>query len=604
MLPRRLPVAAVILLVLSMVLTACAAPPAAPAATTAPAAATEAPAAAPTTAPAAAPAATAAPAPTEAPAPAPTTAPAPGVTNSLGVTLPADAAPLEKQVFHDAGMEGKFFDFNKDVYQFNDMCIICNQALVLPDANQNYTFPGDAEKWEVSEDGLTWTFHLRDGLKWSDGSPLTATDYEFTFQRMMDPATASTYAWFYYPIKNGEAVATGKMPVSELGVKAVDARTFQVTTEKPIPYMPMIMGFPTSWPIPKAYVEKYGEAFATDIDKTAFNGPYVPAEWNKGVDMTFKLNPNYAGPQKPMLETIKKKFIQQGAPTLSMYQADELDYTPGGGQADMIMASADPVLSKEAVVYPSYTTRYIWFNMLKPPFDNLKLRQAVSHAIDRDAITQKVTKGMNLTTYTMIPKGTPCNNDGNPEYTALANYDPELAKKLLAESGVDVSKLPPMEMWTKQGEAQPELEAIANMLKENLGIQVVTKNVERAVYVDTLKKGEMNIALARWAMDFNDPSNFVDFWQSTAGNIIQWKNADFDATVKAAASELDPAKRCELYAKAEKIMLDEAAGVFIEHPKQMLLYKPWVAGPQADNNGNRLLYTGWLSDVYIKDNVK
>ena len=589
MLPRRFSVAAVILLVLSMLLTACATPTVAPAPTTAPAAAaTEAPAAAPTA------------------APAPTTAPAPSaeVKNSVGVTLPADAAPLNKQVFHDAGMEGKFFDFNKDVYQFNDICIICNQALVLPDANQNYAYPGDAESWEVSEDGLTWTFHLRPNLKWSDGSPLTATDYEFTFQRLMDPATASTYSWFYYPIKNGEAVATGKMPVSELGVKAVDDKTFQVTTEAPLPYMPMVMGFPTSWPIPKAYVEKYGEQFATDIDKTAFNGPYVPVKWNKGTDITYKLNPNYAGPQKPMLETIQKKFTQQGAPTLSMYQADELDYTPGGTQADMIMAQADPVLSKEAVVYPSYTTRYIWFNTLKPPFDNLKLRQAISHAIDRDAITQKVTKGMNLTTYTMIPNGTPCNNDGNPEYTALANYDPDLAKKLLAESGVDVTKLPPMEMWTKQGEAQPELEAIANMLKETLGIQVVTKNVERAVYVDALKKGNMEIALARWAMDYNDPSNFVDWWQSNAGSIIQWKNPDFDAAVKAASSELDPKKRCELYAKAEKIMLQDAAGVFLEHPKQMLLYKPWVGGPQADKNGNRLLYTGWLADVYIKNNAK
>ena len=263
MLPRRLSTATVILLVLSIVLTACAAQPAAPAPTTAPpaapaTAATEAPAAAPTTAPAAAP--TEAPAPTAAPAaapteaPAPTTAPAPaGVTNSLGVTLPADAAPLDKQVFHDAGMEGKHFDFNKNVYEYNDLCIICNQALVLPDANQDYSLPGRRRKAGKSpQDGLTWTFHLRDGLKWSDGSPLTAKDYEFTFQRLMDPKTASTYAWFYYPIKNGEAVATGKMPVSELGVKAVDDKTFQVTTEKPIPYMPMIMGFPTSWPIPKA----------------------------------------------------------------------------------------------------------------------------------------------------------------------------------------------------------------------------------------------------------------------------------------------------------------------------------------------------------------
>lgn len=591
MLSRRSSVTAVILLVLSMVLTACAPQSVAPAP-------------APTAAPAAAPAAAATEAPAAA-ASAPTAAPAPaGIINSLGIALPADAAPLAKQVFHDAGMEGKHFDFNKNVYEYNDLCPYCFQALVLDDPDHAYVDPGDAERWEVSDDGLTWTFHLRDGLKWSDGSPLTAQDYEFTFQRLMDPKTASTYAWFYYPIKNGEAVAQGEKPVSDLGVKAVDDKTFQVTTEKPIPYMTMIMGFPTSWPVPKAMVEKYGDAFATDVDKTLYNGAFMPTQWNKGTDITFKLNPNYTGPQKPLLETIEKKFIQQGAPTLSMYQADELDYTIPVSQADMIMIMADPALSQEAVVAPGKTTRYIWFNTLKPPFDNLKLRQAVSHAIDRDAITQKVTKGMNLTTYTMIPNGTPCNNDGNPEYTALANYDPELARKLLAESGVDVAKLPVMEMWTKQGEAQPELEAIANMLKQNLGIQVITKDVERAVYVDTLTKGNMEIALARWAMDYNDPSNFVDWWASNAGSIIQWKNPEFDAAVKAAGVELDPQKRCELYGKAEKIMLEDAAGVFIEHPKAMELFKPWIGGVKPDKDGNRLHYTGWLADAYIKDNVK
>ncbi len=582
---RKITVTVGLLVLLTMVLTACA--PAATPVPTQPPAATQVPK----------------PAPTQAPAPTNTSAPA-KIKNSMGNELPGDAAPLAKQVFHDAGMEGKHFDFNKNVYEFNDLCIICNQALVLPDANQDYSHPGDAERWEVSKDGLTWTFYLRKNLKWSDGSPLTAKDYEFTFQRLMDPKTASTYAWFYYVIKNGEAVNKGNMPVSELGVKAVDDYTFQVTTGQPIPYMLMVMGFPTSWPVPKKMVETYGDAFATGIDKTLFNGPYYPTQWNKGKNITFKLNPNYTGPQKPMIETIEKTFIQQGAPTLSMYQAGELDNTAGGSQADMIMAMADPVLSKEAVVYPSFTTRYIWFNTLKPPFDNLKLRQAISHAIDRDAITQKVTKGMNLTTYTMIPNGTPCNNDGNPAYTALANYDPVLAKKLLAESGVDVTKLPAMEMWTKQGEAQPELEAIASMLKDTLGIQVTTKNVERAIYVDTLSKGNMQIALARWAMDYNDPSNFVDWWQSNAGSIIQWKNPQFDALVKSASSELDLTKRCQMYADAEKLMLQDAAGVFIEHPKQMLLYKSWIGGPQADKNGNRLLYTGWLADVYIKNTVK
>jgi len=524
------------------------------------------------------------------------------IVNSFGVELPADAAPLDKQVWPLASMEGKHFDFNKNVYEFNDMGSPCWQTLVLYDSDWNF-WPGDAESWETSADGLTWTFHLRDGLKWSDGSPLTAADYEFAFKRQMNPETASVYAWFYYGFKNGQKVNKGELPVDELGVKAVDDRTLTITTEKPLPYMLMIVSFPTSWPIPKAMVEKYGDDWAKDTKTALSNGPWYPAEWNRGRNLIMKANPYYAGPKKPMIETIIQTFIPQGAPTMPMYQANELFSVGGSQQADYVQAINDPAMRKEIEIFPTSTTRYIWFNTLKPPFDNIKVRQAVAHAIDRGAITDKVTLGMNIPTYTMIPAGIPCSSFGDPDLPAYSPYDPEKAKQLLAEAGYPEGKgLPEMEMWTKQGEAIPELEAIQSMLKA-IGINVIAKNVERAVYVDTLKQGGLEIALGRWAMDYPDPTNFLDWWASDAGSIIQWKNAEFDKLIKEAGSLLDLETRCPMYKRAERIILEDAAAVFIEHPKQFVLYKPWVGGPNPRADGIRAAYSMWYADVYIKNNI-
>ena len=528
---------------------------------------------------------------------------APKVVNSLGIELPADAAPIGKQVWPQAAMEGKNFDYNKNIYEWNSMGGECFQALVLPDSDWNF-YPGDADSWDTSADGLTWTFHLNPNRKWSDGSQVTAYDYEFTFKRLMDPATANNYAWFYYTFKNAQAVNTGEKAVDELGVKALDDLTLTITTETPVPYLLMIVAFPTSWPVNKAMVEKHGDDWSKDISTVLTNGPYMPVEWNRGKDLVSTLNPHYTGPKKPMLEKIITTFIPQGAPLMPMYQAGEIYSVGGSQQADYVMAINDNTLRKEADVFPTFTTRYVWFNSLEPPFDDVRVRQAVTLAIDRQAITENVTMGMNIAALTMVPPGIPCNSFGDEDIQKYGEYNPEKARELLADAGFPNGEgFPEFEMWTKQGEAIPELEAIQSMLKENLGITVIAKDVERAVYVESMKGAKLNIALARWAMDYPDASNFLGWWVGTA-SYIKWINAEFDELVTAANAEIDATKRCEGYKKAERIILEDAAAMILEHPKQFLLWKPWVGGPTPRSDGIRVAYTGSISDMYIKNNIK
>jgi ABC-type oligopeptide transport system substrate-binding subunit len=501
-----------------------------------------------------------------------------------------------------AYFEGKNFDYNKNIYEWNSMGAECFQALVLPDSDWNF-YPGDADSWETSADGLTWTFHLNPNRKWSDGSQVTAHDYEFTFKRLMNPETANNYAWFYYTFKNAKAVNTGELPVDELGVKALDDLTLTITTEAPVPYLLMIVAFPTSWPVNKAMVEKLGDEWSKDISTVLTNGPYVPTEWNRGKNLISTLNPNYTGPKKPMVEKVVTTFIQQGAPLMPMYQADELYNVGGSQQADYVLAINNNEMRKEIDVYSSYRTFYVWFNSIDPPFDDIRVRQAVSMSIDRKAITEQVTMGMNNATLTMIPPGIPCSSYGDADIQKYGEYNPEKARELMAEAGYPNGEgFPELEMWTKQGEAIPELEAIQSMLKQNLGITVIAKDMERAVYVESMIGQKLNIALARWAMDYPDPSNFLGWWTNPDG-YIKWDNDEFDALVTAANSEIDADKRCDMYKQAERMILEDAAAVFIEHPKEFTLWKPWVGGPNVRADGVRVAYTGWHADVYIKNNA-
>jgi ABC-type transport system substrate-binding protein len=525
-------------------------------------------------------------------------APAGPVINSAGVQLPDDAAPLEQQIFHTTTIEGKHFDTTRNLYETNGMQGSVWEPLVWLDADFNI-YPGGADSWETSADGLTWTFHLRPTAKWSDGTPVTADDWVFAIQRMLSPEIANPYGWFYFGIKNAETYQKGEVGVEELGVAKVDDTTIQITTAAPIPYFLQVVGFlPTI--VPKHMVEQHGNAWADSPETALSNGPFIIKAWNKGKDIVYVPNPEYDGPFKPKVEQVIATLLPQAdAPLLPMFQAGEIDTIVGLRGPQLSQALADPNMTDQVEKYPSFTTFYMFFDTLKPPFNDLKVRQAISHAIDRESISTAVMQGLEIPAYSMLPAGFPCSQADNPDIRAIQAYDPEKAKQLLAEAGyADGAGFPAFELWTRQGQVVTEAEAIQRMLTENLGITVTPKDQERSLYMDKLRAFEIPLGIIQWAQDYSDPTNFLDWW--AAGTRHNWTNEKFVELIDAARGELDVAKRCQMYNEAEKILIEDVGGVFIGHPVEGVLWSSRLGGIRTSEDGvRRNSYLTWM-DVYIK----
>jgi ABC-type oligopeptide transport system substrate-binding subunit len=518
------------------------------------------------------------------------------VVNSLGVELPPDAAPLDQQVWRTTAIEGKHFDTARNEYEgfaYEDTI----ETLTKRDGDGAY-HPAAADSWETSQDGRTWTFHLRQGAKWSDGEPVTADDFVFSLVRYEDPKMANPYAWFLNNIENAEAFNKGQVKVEDYGVKKIDTYTFSITTTEPIPYFLDIVNW--HYLVPKHMVEKNGDAWADSPATAVSNGPFIIKEWNRGKNVIYGLNPHYDGKWKPKLEGMEHTIIPQaGAPLLQMYQAGEIDTVYGLLGDQLAQVLQDPVLKKEVFSETSFVTAYLFFNDQKPPFNDLKVRQAISHAIDREAIAKDVMQGLDVAAYGHLPTGFPCSQNTDPEFRKIQGYDPALAKKLLAEAGFPDGKgFPEYELWTRQGQFVREAEAIQNMLKENLGIQVKPKDVERAFYMDKLSAHAIDFGLIPWGADFIDPSNFMDWW-TTQGRHT-WKNEDFNKLVNEARSLLDTQKRCQLYNQAEKILASDVGGVFVVYPVSGTAYKSYIGDIPINKNGVPGFTAFIPNSIYIK----
>lgn len=525
-------------------------------------------------------------------------APAGPVVNSVGVQLPDDAAPLSQQIFRTTTIEGKHFDVTRSIYETNGMQGTVWEPLVWLDADFNI-YPGAADSWSVSDDGLTWTFNLRPTAKWSDGAPVTADDWVFSLQRMLSPEIANPYGWFYFSIKNAAEYQKGEVEVSELGVAKVDDYTLQITTGTPIPYFLQVVGFiPTI--APKHMVEQLGDAWAESPETALSNGPFIIKAWNKGQNLVYVPNPEYDGPFKPKVEQVIATILPQAdTPLLPMFQAGEIDAIVGLRGAQLSQALSDPALKENLGVYPAFTTFYMFFDVRNPPFDDLKVRQAFSHAIDREAISNAVMQGLEVPAYTMLPSGFPCSQADDPEIRAIQAYDPERAKTLMAEAGYpDGAGFPSFEMWTRQGQVVTEAEAIQRMLKDNLGIDVTPKDQERSFYMDKLRAYEIPLGIIQWVQDYSDPTNFLDWWAS--GSRHSWHNDRFVELIDQARGELDPAARCQMYQEAERILIEDVGGVFIGHPVEGTLWSDRLGGLRVSKDGvRRNSYLTWV-DVYIK----
>jgi oligopeptide transport system substrate-binding protein len=453
------------------------------------------------------------------------------------------------------------------------------EGLVTLDA-QGRVVPAAAESWQVSSDGLRYVFTLRPGLRWSNGAPLTAEDFVYSFRRVVDPATGSGYAFLYFPIRNAEAIVDGKIrdPAS-LGVAAPDARTLVITLASPTAYFLSLLSHPKFLPVWRPDIERYGAGF-TQPGHLVSNGAFTLTEWTPQSRMVLDKNPLFHDAAHVRLDAVIYLPIEDEDEELKLYRAGELDITSTvpAGQMRFIHA----YLGDQLHVSPLLGTYYYGFNLTKPPFkDAPGLRQALSMVIDREALTQKVLRTGQTPAYGWVP-------DGIPGYTGarVAWRDWPMAKRLAlarqlyAQAGYGPDHpLRTSILYNTSNDHKRIAIAVAAMWHDALGVETSLVNQEFKVFLATRQQHNTQIYRSGWIADYADPGSFTALLRSTSGlNDFGYANRAFDNLTSKADSTTDPAARAALLARAEAMILTDMPLIPLFNYAQSHMVKPYVSG--------------------------
>ena len=422
--------------------------------------------------------------------------------------------------------------------------------------------PGIAESYTLSEDGLVYTFTLRDAT-WADGQPVTAGDFEFAWKRGANPATASEYMYLFESanILNAGAIAKGEKSIDELGVKAIDDKTLEVTLSAPTDYFLGLTGFATLMPVREDMVDDEG-AWAKDTAKYIGNGPFKMSEYKMGDQIVLVKNENYWNAENVNLEKIVMYMIVDESTAHTRYTAGELDVN------ELIPTDEIPTLIAEDPTFyimPKIGTYYYAFNMNNEALKDARVRQALSLAINREQIVKEVTKGGQKVAYGFMPEGI-TDNEGKSFTETAGDYginpkgDVEKAKALLAEAGYpDGAGLPEIEILYNTSESHKLIaEAMQEMWKQNLGINVKLTNQEWAVFQETTNNNAFD-SLARrgWIGDYNDPQTMLEIFESTnTQNIGRYSSETFDTEMQLSRETMG-AERMEHLYKAHDILMED-----------------------------------------------
>jgi ABC-type oligopeptide transport system substrate-binding subunit len=527
--------------------------------------------------------------------------------NSLGVVLPPDAAPPEEQEMEYFVVENTYMEWFRTVYKSSQAMHLIAEPLMR--VNHHFDLvPAAATSWEVSEDGLMWTFYLRPDQVFSDGTPLTADDYVYTFRRGADPENAYDLEWYYRPIKNWADVIARKKPVTAIGVEALDDLTLRFTTEAPVPYFPYLIFY--SWVSPRRAIEKYGNTWSTRPETFVSSGPFTLTEWHKASRMVLSLNQTYNGPARPYLERLIYKLYVVAAqpPVLPAYEANEIDFTGLSSQAQVDRIVNDPDMKDQLNQYTEFSTYYLTMDTYNSHFKDVRLRKAFAHAIDREALCRSALKHFGVPAYAMLPPGFPAESEA--ALTPLQKYNPDLARKYLAEAGYPDGKgFPTTELWLRnEGTVNRTAgEGIQAMIKRTLNIELELRNVETKVFMDALNSHRITLAMVPYEYDYLDPSNLLGLWMSNGRHA--WKNETFEALVlRGNAFTGSREERLRIYQEAERILVDEAGGIFLWHPRVNQVWRPYLASHTLQPNkfGQRFWRQDKLQDlsttIYIRKN--
>lgn len=443
------------------------------------------------------------------------------------------------------------------------------------------TIPGMAESWE-SADNKVWTFKIRDA-KWSNGDPVTAEDFVYSFRRVVDPNTASPYASYLADDKvlNAQEVIDGKVKPDALGVKALDEKTLQVTLSEPVPYFPDTLIHTSVKPVPQKVVEKFGEKW-TDPSNIVVNGPYKISEWQVNDKIVLERNESYYDNANTTLEKITLLAIPSSTTDVARYQAGEIDITYNEVPPEQF-ASLKEQLGDQLQVSPMLCTYYYEFNTVKPPFNDARVRRALALALDRNTISDKVVGQGQTPAYQLTPVATNGMQNNTPEWQSWDQAKRvEEAKKLLKEAGYSESKPLKFELLYNTNDNHKKIAVAASSLwKQSLGfVDVSLINKEWKTYLDTRRNGNYQVARAGWCGDYNEPSTFLNIVKTgNSNNQGKYSSANFDSlmtqTLKAGVT---PEQRAGIYQQAEAQLDADMPNINVYHYVSPRLIKPYVVG--------------------------
>lgn len=526
-----------------------------------------------------------------------TTAPENKAASTDAATTTATAGELaEKQeIVINNGAEPESLDPHK-VSGVPESNILRQMLVGLTSTDaQGKTIPGMATEW-TSPDNKVWTFKLRDA-QWSNGDPVTAHDFVYSFRRVVNPETASPYATYLAALKvvNAQDIVDGKSAPDTLGVRAIDDKTLEVTLSEPVPYFPDALFHTSVKPVNQKVVEQHGDKW-TNVGNFVGNGPYILKEWQVNERIVLERNKNYYDDANTTINQVTLLAISSDTTDVQRYKAGEVDMT-----ADALpptqFKQLQGELGDQVKVQPKLCTYYYEFNHTKAPFDDVRVRKALSLVLDRDTVVDKILGQGQKVAYQYTPEA----------INGMKNYEPEWkswdrtkrieeAKKLLNEAGYNEANPLKFELLYNTSEQHKTLAvAAASFWKDALGfVDVTLANQEWKTYLETRRTQKHQMSRGGWCADYNEASTFLNTFLSTdSSNYGKYNSPAFDGIMaKTLAADVTPEQRAELYRQAEEVLDKESATIFVYQYVSPRLVKPYVAG-YADQDP--------LSQWHVKD---
>ncbi|MCU1792002.1 oligopeptide ABC transporter substrate-binding protein OppA [Pectobacterium polaris] len=518
--------------------------------------------------------------------------------SAFAATVPAGVQLAEKQeLVRNNGAEVSSLDPHKiEGVPESNVSRDLLEGLVIADVNGK-TVPGVAESWD-NKDFKVWTFHLRKDAKWSNGEPVTAQDFVYSWQRLADPKTASPYSSYlqYGHLLNIDDIIAGKKSPDTLGVKAIDDHTFEVTLSEAVPYFYKLPVYAAMSPVNKAAIEKFGEKW-TQPQNWVGNGAYKLKDWVVNEKMVLERNPQYWDNAHTVINQVTYLPIASEVTDVNRYRSGEIDMTYNQLPIELFQKLKKEI-PNEVKVNPYLCTYYYEINNQKPPFNDVRVRTALRLGLSQDILTNKVKNQGDIPAYGFVPPYIDGFNSQTPEWFTWSQAKRnEEAKKLLAEAGYTAEKPLTFNLLYNSSDLHKKMAiAAVSIWKQNIGVDVKLENQEWKTFLNSRQQGTHDLARGGWCADYNEPSTFLNSMLSdSSNNKAHYKSKEFDALVAKSLQVKTEEERAAVYQQAEALLNKDAVIVPVYYYANTRLVKPYVGGLTGNDPQDNV----YVKDLYI-----